>query len=362
LLSEYFGDHTIGRLYRGLVNHLDRGRFEVVLMHAPGSPRDALSQTMEADADKTMVLPAALAAQQAAVADAELDVLFYPDIGMSTSTYFLAYCRLAPVQMASWGHPVTSGLDTVDYFVSATSIEPAGAQEHYTEQIITLNRLPCYYPALPMPNLLPRTALGLPEAGTLYGCPQSLFKIHPDFDAVLAKIAEADPTAHIVLVDGLHGAWKEALQKRWQESFPILRHRVTFLPRMSRPQFGEHLARLDVLLDPIYFGSGNSMYEAMAVGTPIVTWAGPFMRGRIVAGAYAQMGVADAPIAKCLRDYAPLALVLGHSPQRRSALRKGIVEAARKELFDDARAVRAFEEAVERAVMAKAHDVARRRG
>jgi protein O-GlcNAc transferase len=157
----------------------------------------------------------------------------------------------------------------------------------------------------------------------------------------------------------LHAAWKAALQKRWQERFPILLQRVTFLPRMSRPRFGELLARLDVLLDPIYFGSGNSMYEAMAVGTPIVTWAGPFMRGRIVAGAYAQMGLADAPIAKCLRDYAALALALGHSPQRRSALRKGIVETARKQLFDDAGAVRAFEDAVERAVMGRARDVAR---
>ena len=51
------------------------------------------------------------------------------------------------------------------------------------------------------------------------------------------------------------------------------------------------LDTVDILLDPIYFGSGNTFYESMAFGTPIVTMPGKFMRGRLVAGGYKQMKV-----------------------------------------------------------------------
>jgi len=81
----------------------------------------------------------------------------------------------------------------------------------------------------------------------------------------------------------------------------------------------------------------------MVYGTPVVTWPGRFMRGRIVAGAYRQMGIADAPIAEHVEDYAPLALALGRDPERRRALRQASVAAATTGLFADRRAVREFE-------------------
>ena len=76
------------------------------------------------------------------------------------------------------------------------------------------------------------------------------------------------------------------------------------------------------------------------------------MRGRIVAGAYRQMGLADAPIAQRLEEYAPLALALGRDPERRRALRQASRAAADRELFADMKAVREFEAFLEAAVAA----------
>jgi predicted O-linked N-acetylglucosamine transferase (SPINDLY family) len=351
-LSNFLVGHTIGKLYQGFVRHLDRARFEVVLLHAPRAKRDAFSAELDKLAKRSLTLPATLAAQQQAVAGLELDVLFYPDIGMSPDTYFLAYARLAPVQALSWGHPDTSGLDTLDYFVSADCIEPEGADAHYSERLIRMNSLPCFYQALVAPTQIPsRTTLGLPERGTLYGCPQSLFKFHPEFDAVLAQIAAGDPDGHIVLVEGKVPTWTRLLRERWAQSAPILNERVVFLPRQPLNLFMALMAHFDVLLDPIHFGSGNTLYEAMVYGKPIVTWPGRFMRGRIVAGAYRQMCIADAPIARRLEDYAPLALALGRDEARRTALREALAQGARK-LFADLRAVREFEAFLEAAVAA----------
>src|SRR5262245_22373940 len=263
-LSEFFVNHTIGKLYHGIIRHLDRNRFEVLVIHTPKSKSDPFRESLDASANSTLSLPNGLIAQQEAVAGARLDVLFYPDIGMSSSTYFLAYARLAPVQLASWGHPVTTGLDTIDYFVSASSIESEDSQSHYTEKLVCFNRMPCFYPAIVAPTrVTTRAALGLPETGTLYGCPQSLFKIHPDFDVILADIALGDPTGRIILLEGLYPAWRGRLEIRWRKTFPYLLKSVVFLPRLSSERFLELMSHMDVLLDPIYFGSGNSMYEAM---------------------------------------------------------------------------------------------------
>ncbi|HEY8099802.1 MAG TPA: tetratricopeptide repeat protein [Burkholderiaceae bacterium] len=343
-LSELLVAHTIGKLYQGFIRHLDRSRFEVVIIHAPKAKQDSFRQSLDAIAEKVLTLPAKLKDQQQAVAAEALDVLFFPDIGMASATYFLAYARLAPVQAVGWGHPDTTGLDTMDYFVSAASIEPDDAETHYSERLIRLNRLPCFYqPVITVTELPSRAALGLPESGTLYGCPQTLFKIHPDFDNILAAIAEGDPTAHIVLLEGEKPVQCKQLRARWSKSFPILLERVLFLPRMPLDRFMGLMAHIDVLLDPVHFGSGNTLYEGMVYGTPVVTYPGQFMRGRIVAGAYRQMGIDNAPIAARLEDYAPLALALGRDPEKRRALRHVSVEAAKRELFEDMQAVREFE-------------------
>ena len=280
---------------------------------------------------KSLRCQSGLKNQQQAVAAEQLDVLFYPDIGMAPSTYFLAYARLAPVQATSWGHPDTSGLDTMDYYVSAVTNEPEEAEAYYTERLIRLNRLPCFYyqtPASSIPKLS-KAELGLPETGTLYGCPQNLFKLHPDFDAVLAAIAEGDPTGHLILPEGKYSAWTDLLKARWAKTFPVLLERVVFLPRMSWDRFMAVMAQMDVLLDPLHFGSGNTFYDAMVNGTPVVTWPGRFARGRNVAAAYRQMGVADAPVAQHLEDYAPLALALGRDTERRRALRVSVIGSGR---------------------------------
>ena len=352
-ISEFLVGHTIGKLYQGFIHQLDRRRFEVVVIHTSKAKRDAFSQHLDTLADKVLTLPARLVGQQQMVIEEKLDVLFYPDVGMSPLTYFLAYARLAPVQAVGWGHPDTTGLDTMDYFISAAPIEPGNAEEHYTERLIRLNRIPCYYQPLAAPTQIPsRATLNLPETGTLYGCPQSLFKFHPDFDSVLETIAKGDPAGHIVLLEGEYSAWTAQLKARWAKTAPLLLERVLFLPRLPMDRFMELIAHMDILLDPIHFGSGNTLYEAMIYGTPVVTWPGQFMRGRIVAGVYRQMGLVDAPIAHSLEDYAPLALALGRDPERRRLLRQASRDAAKGELFADMQAVREFETFIEAAVAA----------
>ena len=55
--------------------------------------------------------------------------------------YFLAFSRLAPVQCVSFGHPDTTGIPTMDYFVSNDLYETPGSEAHYSERLFRLHDL-----------------------------------------------------------------------------------------------------------------------------------------------------------------------------------------------------------------------------
>src|SRR5712691_10277764 len=74
-----------------------------------------------------------------------LDVLIHLDIGMPPADIRLAGLRLAPVQCVTWGHPTTTGLPTVDYFLSSALMELAEGTQHYTEKMVPLPGLSIWY-------------------------------------------------------------------------------------------------------------------------------------------------------------------------------------------------------------------------
>src|SRR5947199_133897 len=91
-------------------------------------PRSGRTTRIPRAADSVVTVPQDLAAAREAIARLELDVLFYQDVGLEPLSYFLAFSRLAPVQLTSFGHPDTTGIPNLDYFLSSSSYELPGAQ------------------------------------------------------------------------------------------------------------------------------------------------------------------------------------------------------------------------------------------
>jgi predicted O-linked N-acetylglucosamine transferase (SPINDLY family) len=351
IVSRYLAGHTIGKLMRGFVEELDRERFEVVVIDA-GAPPDDMAAAIAAAADRAIRVPRRLGEARQRIADLALDLLFYPDIGMDAFTYFLAYARLAPAQLTTWGHPVTTGLPSIDWFVSAEGLEPEGADALYTERLARLTRLPTCYRALdasgvPADPAECRRQLGLDRDSMLYVCPQSLFKLHPENDAVLGEILRRDPRGVLILLEGQSAYWAAALVARFSRAFPDVVNRVQFLRRLTLPGFLALLRAADAVLDPLHWTGGNSTYEAFALGVPVVTWPGAFMRGRVTAVASRQIGVTDL-IAPDAETYVDLAVRLAHDRAWREELEKRLRE-GHPRLFDDVGAVRELEDVFARA-------------
>jgi protein O-GlcNAc transferase len=342
IVSTNLYEHTIGKFYHGIIQKLSRERFEVIVMRPPHD-HDALADAIGRAADRNVEIPYQLERARSLIGAERCDILFYTDIGMAPLTYFLAFARLAPVQCVSWGHPVTTGIPALDYFISAKSIEPADGQAHYSERLIMLDRLPSYYfrPQHSAPPLT-RKELGFPEDARLYLCPQSLFKLHPDFDVALATFLRRDSKSRLLLLSGVHKHWDRMLSGRIAKGFPDIADRVMFVPRIPQKHFFRLLMLADVVLDPPFFGGGNTSYEAFAMGLPIVTWPGEFMRGRVTEGCYRQMGFTEL-VADSLDSYVEIALRLANDREWRERVKTEIASRSHA-LYEDAAVVRELED------------------
>jgi tetratricopeptide (TPR) repeat protein len=341
-LSQYLCDHTIGQLNLGIIERLEKKRFELVVLSTSGR-EDAVTTRIRQAVDRYVEVPHEVPAALDVVASQELDILHYPDIGMAPFTYGLAHSRLAPIQTMTWGHPVTSGLPTIDWFLSCEHAETNESDAHYTERLVRLSRLNVCL-ARPERKGPPRTRghFRLPNDAHIYACPQMLFKFHPDFDAVLAGVLRGDPRGIVVTIDAKYPEWRQLLVDRWTRTMPDVVERIRFLSKMPRADFMELLACSDVMLDPFPFGGGHTSYEALALGLPVITLPGDQLRGRLAYAMYRQMGYTDL-LAKGTDDYIRLALRLGTDSQERAAAAAAILESCGV-LFDDRAIVRELED------------------
>jgi protein O-GlcNAc transferase len=349
--SSFFYDCTAGVYFRSWITALDRSRFEIYVYHfRPGmSP---VAEELAAYVPVFCHLPGTRDVRGVAArirADA-LDVLVYPELGMDGFCFLLAALRLAPVQCAGWGHPVTSGHATIDYYFSSAIMEPADAQSHYREQLVRLPGIGTAYrpPDLPEFSSAPtmREQLGLPVDRHLYFYPQSLYKIHPDNDALVADLLAADPEGVLVLFQGRDSNVTEQFLRRLSTAFDAkgldVAARTHVLHYRPRADYLRVNAACDVMLDTLHWSGGNTSLDALACGLPLVTLPGRFMRGRQSYGMLQLLGVPEL-IASDTDDYLRIALRLVRDRDWRQQIVDRI-RANQHRLFDDPAPIAAMQE------------------
>jgi predicted O-linked N-acetylglucosamine transferase (SPINDLY family) len=275
------------------------------------------------------------------------DVIAYPEIGMDPMSLRLASLRLAPVQIAAWGHPETTGLPTIDCYISADAFEPADADDAYTERLIRLPTLGTHYSPLEVPAMeLDHDRLGIDTAVPLYVCPGAPFKYLPQHDHVFVDIARKVGKCRFLFFEytrkDLHLQLRERMQHVFDSANLPFSRFVTFLPWLRRDAFYALLRGAHVYLDTIGFSGFNTAIQAVECGLPVVTLRGRFMRGRFGSGILERIGLQELVAADAV-EYVDIAARIALDPAYRTRVVHAI-EDRRGALFDDVTPIRAFEE------------------
>lgn len=344
LVSEHLNFHSVGRMNRAFVSGMRRDEFEVTVFSLREHD-DPLARKIREDSDRFVGFSGqGLVEIERTIAEHKMDVLYFIDVGMDPLTYFLAYSRLAPLQLVGWGHPDTTGIDTLDAFISSAILEVPQADAHYTEKLVRLkcSVVPGYERPQLRQSLKPRAFFGLSEATHVYACPQAPFKIHPDFDEALAMILRSDPHGEVVFVEGSAGNLTDMLKLRFGNAIPDVVERIRVLPRLPYDGYLQFIAVSDVMLDPFHFGGGNTTYESLAMGVPVVTLPKEFLRGRPAYGCYSKMEMSEC-IAQSAPEYAALATRLATEPDFREVITTKIAERS-DVLFHDHEMITALED------------------
>lgn len=347
IVSGFFRNHSVYKMpVRGWIQTLDRSAFEVVCYHTQNRIDHCTREAASACA-KFVQGPKSTRQWVAEISSDAPDILIFPEIGMDPMAGKLAALRLAPVQATSWGHPVTSGFPTIDYFISSDAMEPPNASTHYTEKLVRLPGIGLHYS--PLETRAARTtrqAIGIRSDVVFLWCCQSNYKYLPQYDWVLAELAREIPSSQFGFITLLPDSeasniFRNRLKRAFRARGIDPDERVRFLPALSADEFASIASLADICLDSVEWSGCNSSLEVLSQGTPIVTYRGTFMRGRHTAAILERIGCQEL-VAETLEEYVRLAVDLVTNQEKRARLVARIRENLPK-LYQDPSSTRELE-------------------
>ncbi|XWK86877.1 MAG: tetratricopeptide repeat protein [Phormidium sp.] len=345
-VSDSFHWHTVGTVFLGWIKHCQNQDFEVYCYYI-NHQIDEITEEYQKHSNYFHHIPHNLEATCQQIIDDKLHILVFLDIGMTPQMTQLAALRLAPIQCAAWGHPVTTGLPTIDYYLSSDLLEPENAQQHYSEQLIRLPNIGISYSKPLIPAITKtRADFQLRENAVIYLSCQSLFKYLPQYDYIFPTIAQEVERSQFVFIAHPINEITEQFRQRIQQAFTKFDLNFddycVILPRQNQQDYRQLNLLADISLDTIGFTGFLTTLESIAGNLPIVTCVGELMRSRQTSGILKMLGVTDT-IANNPTEYIQIAVKLGCQPE----WKKKIVEQIKHcqtSLYNDKTSITALEE------------------
>lgn len=343
IASAHIFEHSVWRAFvKGWVAHMDREAFELHIFHL-GEMGDGETTWARKQTRHFHQGPQPWQAWAQAIRHAQLDVLIYPEIGMDVTTLRLAALRLAPSQMVGWGHPITSGLPTMDVYLSAAAFEPPGSDAHYRERLVALEGIgACYQPYRTPTAHLDFKQLNIEQKDVVLICAGTPMKYAAKHDSVFIDITARCQEAKLVFFKKVGDPFFDKFESRLRQAYAArglhFEDSVRFVPWLPRPEFFALLRRADVYLDSMGFSGFNTAMHALECDLPMIAYEGSAMRGRFASGLLQTMGL-HAWVAGTPAAFVEMACRLAQDPEVRKRYRENI--ASRKgALMNDRASVR----------------------
>jgi len=339
VFSASLTNHSVERMWSGALLRLDPAEFELAVF----SPAERDTQGAQRWRDAGAHFDAGnrtAGVWVTAIQAFEPDIMLFPDIGMHQFVQALASLRHAPVQLTTWGHPVTSGMATIDYFLGADAFEPEDAQAHYSEILVRLPRTGVWLERPVRGAAVARTE----DTSVRLLCVQSISKLHAAHDALFARILAASPQARLDVLCSATAQDAAALERRMRAEFANagidFDARCRVYARLPLERYQAFIDAADVCLDSLDFSGCITTLDAIASDKPVVTLPGALARGRQTSGILRLLELPEL-IAASADDYVRIAVRAAADSAWRAELQTRIRE-RKAVLFEDAAAVAAL--------------------
>ena len=348
-VSTAFHEHPVPRLLIGLLEHLDRARFDVHAYSLGRGEADALRARIERAVTAVVDLGhAPTAAMAERIRDDGIGMLFDLTGHTGQGRPDLFASRAAPIQVNYLGYAGTLGASYYDFVITDRFTTPEAARADFVERLCYVGE--CYLPsdparqkAVPAPE---RAEYGLGEDAFVFMTQAATYKIQPPLFDVWMRLLRSLSEAVLWLRPA-----DPAVQKNLRAEADrrgVDPRRLVFAPDEPLPRYLARFALADLYLDTYPFGSHTTVNDALAAMLPVLTIAGRSMAARASA---AQVRAASLPelVAGSSTEYESLARALARDRWRldnlASRLRR---DGSPGTLFDMQRYARAFEAALDR--------------
>lgn len=267
-------DHAFYRFFADPIRQL-RSHFEVVLY----TDIESRCEAHAALSDRQCYFapdPMPVAGWCEDVRALQPDVIFYPSIGMSMLTFALSLLRLAPVQVASSGHPSPSGSAQIDATLLFDGLPRprVGALPN-----------PIYYhqhrflPAGAAAPQLAERGPAAPHAEVRTICVNAMAaKLNANFLEIVKAIrTHCGVPTRLVMLPNVAGLEHQGLEAR----LTALLGDVEVVPSTDHAGYMRRLAEADIVLQSFPFGGANTTLDALGLGIPVVCLRGDSLSGLI---------------------------------------------------------------------------------
>lgn len=296
--SAFFCDHPIWHLFiKGLADSLDKTRFSL-FGYRLGGTRDDITNRCRGGQEvfDRFYQDMDLQSLAARIQDDNLQVLIYPELGFDSATYALASIRLAPVQCAAWGYPATSGLPTIDYYLSSEAAEPNNGEENYSERLVRLPGLGLYWQSSVTAGDTAWNSARVKDRQVRYLCLEEPGSYLPGYGELLAAIACRVPHASFAL-SGTASRYSTSFGQQVEDAFAARgldwREKVVFLEKAAGQDLETVFAPGDIVLDSNAVCGFATTIKALRYKLPVVTTPGAYLRSRSSAAALRIIGAGE---------------------------------------------------------------------
>jgi hypothetical protein len=250
-------------------------------------------------------------------------LIYFTEIGMHPSSIFLANLRLAPIQVTTYGHSVSTWGAEIDYFIVSDDVEDhEELANNYSESILSVSGFGVIHE--PAPQKID-SCLSSDREQIVIACPWSAHKTNYLLISVLERLIHKFQkpiifrflTGPLILRDYGLLPFMEILHKRLAPA------KVEIYTDGDYIAYLQVIADSDFCLDSFHFGGCNSVFDSLVCGRPIVTRQGSKWYNRIGSAMLQAIGLSEL-VARSENEYEEKALKLIDDIEWRLALTKKI--------------------------------------